>query len=318
MTKSRRVEPLRPASVRSRPIRIARVFDDPDRVLRLIAAAGPYPTTGKFHNLGQTLGEKAATAPWFKTHLHDTELLENAHWIAAAREAFRAEIVRPLVVALNLNAATPLGMPHLDLPRFRGFGAPEIPVWLLLNMAHSGLFDDWMVPYASGLCWFNRDESGSFEYWPDGLNSPPVSEPAPMWNRGVVGDNEFMWHRVGAIGTEEEQRRVRALMRYDNTLHASPDGGWEMRRDDEILCRFAPGRIRISLLWKANVFSDEAHLASFEDTRLDLTTEKVIDLYMADLAERGIRPSAPSEPLTDTGWRTLLLRVYAPAISHLA
>lgn len=313
-----RIEPLRPAIVRSHPVRIPRVFDDPDKVLRLIAEGGPYSTTAKYHNLGETLGAKAASAPWFKTHLNHTELLENPRWINAAREAFGADIVRPLTVALNLNAATPLGVPHLDLPRFRGFGAPAMPVWLLLNMAHSGLFHDWMLPFASGLCWFNRDESGAFEYWPDGLNAPSMIEPAPMWNRGVVGDNEFMWHRTGAIGTDEEQQQVRARMRYDNTLHALPDGGWEMRNNDEVLCRFAPGRIRISLLWKANVFTNESHLASFEDQRLNLTIEKVVDLYIADLGERGHRVSVPSDPLSDVNWRELLQSVYAPEISHLA
>lgn len=317
MATSLEVEPLRPAMVRSHPVRVDNVFDDPEAVLRLIVARAPYPTTARFHELGETLGAAAASAPWFKAHLEDQFLLENPRWIAAARKAFGAKIVQPLSVALNLNAATPLGVPHLDLPRFRGFGAPEMPVWLLLNMAHSGLFSDWMVPYASGLCWFNHDANGGFEYWPDGLDAPSVTEHAPMWNRGVVSDNEFMWHRVEAIGTPEEQRQVGALMGYNNTLHALDEGGWEMRNGSAALMRFSPEKIRISLLWKAHVFTDEAHLASFEDERFDLTLDQVTDIYLADLAARGMPACAPSDAVEDAEWRTLLQRVYAPPVEHL-
>jgi hypothetical protein len=313
-----KIEPLRPAFVRSHPVRMDPVFDDPDAVLDLIAAHAPYETTAKVHNLAATLGTSAMTAPWFKGYVSEDPFLHNPRWIEAAREAFSAEIVRPFACMVNLNAATPLGVPHLDLPRFRGFGAPEAPVWLLLNMSHSGLFADWMVPFASGLMWFNDSPTGGFEYWPDGLDAPPVTEPAPAWNRGVMSDNEAMWHRMEAIGTAEEAERVRGLMRYDNLLHHRPDGGWQMRDGDEVLMDFAPGTMRISVLWKAHVFTDEAHLASFEDERLNLTVEQVVDIYLADLRARGEAAKAPADPYADNEWRDLLQRVYAPPIWHLA
>jgi hypothetical protein len=293
------------------------VFDDPDAVLELIARRAPFRTTGKLHNLGATMG-RAATAPWFKGYLDDPVFLENPRWIAAARESFSAEIVRPFACMVNLNLATPLGVPHLDLPQFRGFKAPDAPVWLLLNMSNSGLFHDWMVPFASGLVWFNKACAGGFEYWPDGLDAPSVTERAPAWNRGVMSDNEFMWHRMEAIGTHEEQSAVRALMRYDNLLHHMPDGGWQMRDGQEVVMDFAPGSMRISVLWKAHVFTDERHLASFEDERLNLTLEQVVDRYLDDLARRSVVTRAPVDPLADEEWRDLLQRVYSPPIEHLA
>jgi hypothetical protein len=293
------------------------VFDDPDALLELIACRAPFQTTGKLHNLGATMG-MAATAPWFKGYLDDPVFLENPRWIAAAREAFSAEIVRPFACMVNLNLATPLGVPHLDLPQFRGFKAPDAPVWLLLNMSNSGLFHDWMVPFASGLIWFNKASTGGFEYWPDGLDAPSVTERAPAWNRGVMSDNEFMWHRMEAIGSPEEQSRVRAFMRCDNLLHHMPDGGWQMRDGDEVLMDFAPGAMRISVLWKAQVFTDERHLASFEDERLNLTLGQVVDGYRGDLARRGVTTRVPADPLADEEWRDLLQRVYSPPIGHLA
>lgn len=313
-----KIAPLRPAQVRSRPIRIERVFDDPQDILRRVAERGPYQTTARLHQLGETLGAGAARAPWFKSYVEDPDILWNERWIDAAKRAFDASIVKPLVVALNLNAATPLGVPHLDLPSFRGLTAQSMPAWLLLNMAHSGLFHDWMAPYASGLCWFNADTYGAFEYWPKGLDHPSEIEEAPMWNRGIVSDNEFMWHRVHAIGSPEEQEQVKPLMDYNNMLEAMPDGCWEMRRGETSLKRFGPTQIRISLLWKAHVFTDEAHLASFEDERLNLTLDHVVDLYCAELAARGANAATPSDPLGDDGWRELLQREFAPPIQHLA
>jgi hypothetical protein len=133
-----------------------------------------------------------------------------------------------------------------------------------------------------------------------------------------MSDNEFMWHRMEAIGTPEEQSVVRALMRYDNLLHHMPDGSWKMRNGEEALMDFAPGAMRISVLWKAQVFTDERHLASFEDDRLNLTLEQVVDSYLGDLARRGVATRAPADPLADKEWRELLQLVYSPPLRHLA
>lgn len=316
MTHSAELVGLRPAMVRSHPVRMERVFDDPEAVLHLLAEHGPYRTTAKVHNLAATMGRAAANTPWFREYLDDPVFLENENWIAAAREAFGAEIVRPFKVMVNFNAATPGGVPHVDLPLFRGFGAPEVPVWLLLNMSNAGLFNDWIAPIASGLAWFYKGRDGGFEYWPDGLHAASVIERAPMWNVGVMSDNEFMWHRVEPIGTVEEQARLAALMDYDNTLYRVADG-WEMRLDDRALARFAEDELRISILWKAYVFTDASHLASFEDARLNLTVEQVVDAYIADLDRRGIAAARPADPFLDEAWRELLQRTYPAPVDHL-
>ena len=317
MTTMAKVKALRPAFVRSQPVRIARVFDDPEAVLRLLASRAPYSTTAKLHNLGETMGASAARAPWFKGYLDDGVFLENPNWIEAARRAFEAHIVKPLSAMVNLNAATPLGVPHLDLPQFRGFGPEQAPVWLLLNMAHSGLFHDWMVPYASGLAWFYGREDGGFEYWPEGLGAASVIEQGPMYNSGVVSDNEFMWHRMQAIGTDAEQEAVGAVMRYDAVLHRVSEQVWEIRDGDKVLLRLTPDRIRISILWKAHIFTDEAHLASFEDERFNLSVDQVTGIYLADLHARAVDAVRPEDPLSDDSWRELLQATYSPALDHL-
>jgi hypothetical protein len=57
------------------------------------------------------------------------------------------------------------------------------------------------------------------------------------------------------------------------------------------------------------VFRDEAHRASFEDDRLDLTPERIADVFLRDLAARGVRMTEPSDPL-DGEWQAFLAGAY--------
>src|SRR5262245_28207099 len=142
------VERLRPAFMQSRPVRLRDVFDDPGAVLDLIKARAPYVSLAEYHGMLDMLGG-ARARPVFRAHFDDALFLRNPRWIQVARESFSAEIVRPFKCLLNLNGPMGPGGVHVDLPVYRGFSAPAVPVWLLMNMTYSGLFQPWMVPVAS-------------------------------------------------------------------------------------------------------------------------------------------------------------------------
>ena len=200
-------------------------------------------------------------------------------------------------------------VPHLDAAAYRGIFVPRAPVWLVYNMGASGLFEPWLVPVASGLAWFYRGEGGAFEYWPGGEHEVVLS---PMWNTGLMCDNEYTWHRVGAIGLPEEQQRLAGRLQSTDMLHAGGDGGWEIRDGEQLTERLEPEQIRISILWKADIFRDEDHLASFDDPSLDLDIGQVVEIYLEDLDARGIRAERPANPLADPAWRRLLEETYPP------
>jgi hypothetical protein len=305
------VSRLRPAALQAKPVRMPQVFADADEVMRLIRERVPYRTMSAFHQLKSSMGW-TGEFPWFREAFEQPAFLHNPTFVAAAREAFSASIVRPTKCLINLNGPMRSGPPHLDLPVYRGFAAPAAPVWLLMNMTYSGLFHPWMVPIASGLAWFYTGEGGEFEYWPDGPQGRPVRETAPLWNVGVMSDNEFMWHRVGPIGPPEAQTRLHGHLRTSDLLHDAGGGAWEIRDGARTVERLGPAELRISILWKAQVFKDQAHLASFEDRGMDLDLAQVVDIYLADLERRGVRASRPADPLEDAGWRDLLQRVYVP------
>ena len=73
--------------------------------------------------------------------------------------------------------------------------------------------------------------------------------------------------------------------------------------------------MRISLLWKSYVFVDERALASFENHDADLDLARVVEIFSADLARRGIAFERPSDPLRDPAWQKLLVESY-PAASR--
>lgn len=306
-----KVESLRPAALSSRPVRIPRVFEDPEAVVRQIRRRAPYRTMSAFHQLKNSMGW-AGEFPWFRESVDDEAFLHNPAFLAAAREAFGASIVRPTKCLINLNGPMKSGAPHVDLPVYRGFAAPAAPVWLLMNMSYSGLFHPWMVPVASGLTWFYAGQGGEFEYWPGGPEAPSACEAPPLRNVGVMSDNEFMWHRVGPIGPPELQERLHGSLRATDRLHAVGDEDWEIRDGERAVVRLGPAELRISILWKAFVFKDQAHLASFESHAMDLDAEQVVDIYLADLERRGVRARRPADLFEDADWRTVLQTTYIP------
>lgn len=294
--------------MRSRPVRMDKVFDDPEAMLQLVRDLAPYYAVGTYYN-GFVADPDSMDPPWFLTEPDCPELVRNPNWIAAAHEAFDAGIVKPIRCVVNLNPPAPASPPHLDLPVFRGFSAPQVPIWLLMSMTHSGLFLDWLVPLASGVAWFWRGTGGEFEYWPGSPSGDGISERPPMWNTGVMADNEVMWHRVGAIGTAQQQALSPPTVPGDARMHWTGDA-WEARQGDKPLACFSPDEVRISFVWKAYVFRDEEHLCSFEDKAYDLDLDTVVEMLCADLAARGLPSRRPADPLNDTEWREMVASTY--------
>jgi hypothetical protein len=177
---------------------------------------------------------------------------------------------------------------HIDLPTFRGF-VPAAGTRQLL-MARSG---------------------GSFLYWADGVEAPPRIARPPFWNTGVMSDNEAMFHPVSAVGTAEGRATFAGLVRRSDRLFAVGDDGWEIRDDRRVAARLDRTALRMSLLWKARVFCDEGHRASFGDSAFDLTPDLIAEVFPENLAARGVASEQPSDPL-GSGWQDFLARSYPP------
>lgn len=302
----------RPKAMQSRPVFMAAVFDDPDHVMRLIQDCAPYQTLAAHYGVQGTSQYDAQAL--FRHAMTDDVFLYNPNWIEAARKSFAASIVQPVKCLLNISAPMDeLGV-HIDLPSFRGFVPGGATKGLLMAMIHSGLFYDWMVPFASGLAWFYAGQGGSFLYWDDGVNAPPHIVNPPFWNTGVMSDNEAMFHGVSAVGSPSDRKRFAGLIRRSDRLFHLREDRWEIRDDERIAAGIDRSQLRMSLLWKARVFRDEEHEASFEDSALDLTPALITEVFLEDLASKAIAVQEPSDPL-EPAWQTFLAQTYPQPFS---
>ena len=66
---------------------------------------------------------------------------------------------------------------HTDVPEFRGVNRKKHPQWLIVVMHHSGLFEEWRMPIATGVSWFHDCAGGEFAFYPEGADAKPVAHP---------------------------------------------------------------------------------------------------------------------------------------------
>jgi len=300
------------------PIKLEKAFGDPDLVLDLIHKGAPYKTLAAVHKNPN----EGLTRAWFRNFwalggkpIFDgaESLFNNQRFIDAAKQSFQAEVIRPVTMMTNLNLPGPALTQHLDLPFFRGMTNREVPSWMLEPMGYSGLFHEWAIPVASAITWFYDGEGGEFEYWPNGAGAPSSSERPPYSNKCVLADNEYMYHRVGAVGSSQEFWSE-ASVPYEATLALSPSRDWDLRGKDNVLLATLPyDKVRLSVLWKAYCFDTQEMADSYDDHLNDLTVDRVVGIFSADLRSRNIAFDEPADLATDLAWKQTLLAAYTPA-----
>jgi len=304
---------LRSTALLAPPITLEPAFRDLPELLTLLKKGSPYKTLSAVHkNIGET------SAGWFRNFwalggkvVFDgaEDYFYNPLFIDAAKGSFQAEIIRPVAMMTNLNLPAKGSPKHLDLPFFRGLQNREVPSWMLASMGYSQLFHAWAIPVASAITWFYPGPGGDFEYWPEGINQASKLETAPFLNRAVLADNEYMYHRVGALGSESKQLAYEDIG-YSATLRLSGEKQWLVEEKNNVLYRFDYEEVRISILWKAHCFKNQAEADSYDDHSHDLSAATVVDIFSAALKAKGIQVKEPDDLYTDEEWKKLLVKEY--------
>ena len=125
----------------------------------------------------------------------------NSGFLQMVRDYWGARSARPTLMLFNLCGPHHSGLnAHLDAVTFRGVRIENSPVWLQNVMGRSGLFTEHLVKMAQVITWWYRGEEGTFTYWPDGPLGQPKRLEHPLWNKGVVVQNEMMFHRGDPVG----------------------------------------------------------------------------------------------------------------------
>lgn len=320
------------------PVTVDRVLDDPELAWRLCRENGPYAHVlmqrefaasldayrdaarrGTPDAVGVLVDDELMTMPIFRgdwvssrtVHLPGVEpLLHNERLIEAAAQVFDAEIVRPLIVFSNLTAPMPQNRKHTDVPTFRGVERSEFPAWVVGAMAASGLFERWRVKIATAVAWYYDGPNGGFSYWPGGAEAHEVTIEPPS-NTAVVGDNDFMYHRVEKVGDGRiAMVPIDSLLSYDRD-----DDRWRITKGERGYGEFGRDDIRISVSWKAECFHDAADARVFDQHLDDLTFEQVLATWHVDCGGRGIALPESADPLRDPAFAAAVAAAYAGPLS---
>ena len=93
-------------------------------------------------------------APGIETFLHHEALLD------AARRLYDRPVVEPAIAYANILLPGQELAVHTDVPEFRGANRKLFPQWLMVVMHHSGLFERWRMPIATGIAYFSPESAG--------------------------------------------------------------------------------------------------------------------------------------------------------------
>jgi hypothetical protein len=209
----------------------------------------------------------------------------SSKFLQLARDYWDAQYSRPTLMLFNLCGPHHSSLnAHLDAVTFRGIRIENAPVWLQNVMGRSGLFTEYMVKMAQ------------VEH--------------PLWNKGVVVQNEMMFHRGDPAGRPDERDitglKNRSLLQYD-----AGAGDWIITTDGEVIRRYQPQQMRLLVHWSAEVYSDAEELEMNLDRSRDLTFDVVFERLLADLKARGVHVTEPSDPLHDRDFIRALTANYS-------
>ncbi|BBZ11906.1 hypothetical protein [Mycobacterium branderi] len=230
--------------------------------------------------------------------LHDC--FYNARFVELVKAYWKADYAKPQMMLFNINGPCANRDPgHLDSPSFRGVRHENAPTWLTSVMGKSGLFQDYLIKMAQVITWFSLDPGSGFTYWPDGPLKPPSRLLPPVYNRGVVVQNEMMVHRGEANGPLEQQ--IPSGLTFDTVFTGDPvdRDHWLLKNGNDVIARHHTDELRFLVHWSAEVFSDYDELKKNMEGSDDLTIEQAIDTLVKDVNARGIALAMPDNPLHD-------------------
>lgn len=308
-----------------------------DRLIRVVKDHGPWPTVTSHHfqsadeliattsgvvpkDHGLTL-DSIATANFrgffgensccYYPELHDC--FYSAEFIAMAKDYWGARYAKPTLMLFNICGPHNSGLsPHLDATTFRGIRIENTPVWMQNVIAKSGLFRDHIIKMAQVITWFWLGEEGTFSYWPDGPFGPPQRLEHPMWNKGVVVQNELIFHRGDPVGRPDE-RAIPGVANRSLFGYRAAASDWAITTDGEEIRVYEPRNVRFLVHWNAEVYADLDEAKRVMDHTDDLTHDRVVGTLLADMRSRGVTVAEPSDPFHDEDFIHALISTYTIA-----
>ena len=236
-------------------------------------------------------------APGIEAFLHHPGFLDGACQI------YERPIVVPAIAYANLLVPGQELATHTDVPEFRGANRKVLPEWLMVVMHHSGLFEAWRMPIATGISWFHDCEGGQLAYYPDGPEAAP-SVHEVRYNTALLMDSDSVFHGIDRVA--EKSTPIPPLRPGMRLVHEG-QGVWAVHADGTVPARYPWADLRFSISWKAYVFADEAERRAWETHSDDLSVDGILERLTAELRSRG---RLKGEPASNRDFAILLVNEF--------
>jgi hypothetical protein len=264
----------------------------PELAQRYDAAVNFIRTGGRFGRRDEPMEVLLARTNYFReTYVYGDDvfapdlafLMRHEPLLDAARSLHGRQVIEPSILYANVMAPGQELAVHTDVPEFRGANRTVLPQWLVVVMHHSGLFEPWRMPIATGICYFGAGEGGELAYYPDGPSGPAAVYDT-VHNTAAVLDTDSVFHGVDRVrGDESRLPGIAPGMR----LHHDGNDGWSVQDGDEVVARYRADELRLSISWKAYCFADDSERDAWRTHADDLRLDEILDRLEADLRERG-------------------------------
>lgn len=213
--------------------------------------------------------------------------LDHEAFVDAARRVHGRPVVEPQIAYANLMVPGQELAVHTDVPEFRGANRKVVPQWLLVVMHHSGLFEPWRLPIATGIAWFGHASGGALAYWPDPAG--PVAHHPTRHDTAMVLDTDSVFHGVERVADVEPD--AMPPIRPGCALDAIGEHRWALHdAGGATLAEYAFDDLRFSVSWKAYCFADEAERTAWRHHADDLSYDTIVERLVDDLDARGCDP----------------------------
>lgn len=294
------------------PLILAENFKTPEEVIATTSGKIPEGVTLTWDMLINPVfrGYLAKGGTCFYPEIEDCYY--NSHFLNLVRKYWDCEYAEPETFLFNIQGPTPIGgPPHLDGTVFRGMTMENTPLWLLLTMAKSRLFEHWRSKKGQVIAWYyNGSIGGGFNCWPNGPAAEPMQINAPMWGRAVVVENEMMFHHGQATGPVA--LRKPSGLDITSLFGADPDtaDGWRITTEGAVNQTVPAEQMRFLVHWGARLFKDMDDFKRTYDHSDDISADQAINMLIDEMRARKVDFETPTDPMNDRTFIGLVSQVF--------
>mmetsp|Transcript_15918 Transcript_15918/g.26782 ORF Transcript_15918/g.26782 Transcript_15918/m.26782 type:complete len:447 (-) Transcript_15918:90-1430(-) len=212
---------------------------------------------------------------------------------------------------------------HLDAPYFWGASRSRFPQWLLVAMVFSGLFLDRFINQIQVVTYLHE--------W----SVDPAEVANSSSSRGSSGGDFVFYNNATSVGVVNSLPGSGSIVDGSKVLHAAKiyrpevkapfldknklsqlvyvgNDDWELQADGEVLQRYKTDDLRISMVYRARCFADEAEAqryAALPEEEM-LTLETVMEVFKKDMVSRGVTTPAKLASMEPLAFLFLIMDTY--------